>query len=250
MFKRRYLLAVAVALGLSTSAYARHHHHHHHHDEDDDDSKSTRVYEYRYEVTPPLEGEPIGNDEAARIEVEDARVGDEADRAAEEQRDNLTNNGNIVRYPDIEIKNLSRDGNIWIGGEPTLEGYRQVHKRGVVAIVDVRNPTSKQKESAREAKKLGMDYINLPISPKNLSARDAEAFLGFMRKYEGKQVLIHCGSANRASGMYAVYLGVVKGMSTDEAVERAKQTGLREAELEHDVRDYLDNHRPQPANER
>jgi protein tyrosine phosphatase (PTP) superfamily phosphohydrolase (DUF442 family) len=65
-----------------------------------------------------------------------------------------------------------------------------------------------------------------------------------MKKYEGRQVLIHCGSANRASGMYAVYLGAVKGLSTDEAIARARQAGLREAELEHDVRDYLDNHLP------
>lgn len=175
---------------------------------------------------------------AMTIEAKDARAGDRADRTGT----------NPERLTDIEIKNLSREGNIWVGGEPTLEGYHQVHARGVKAIVDLRNPTPRQKEAAGEARRLGMDYINLPIDPRNMDDQAASDFLAFMREHEGEQVLIHCGSANRASGMYAVYLGTAKGLPVDEAIRRAKRTGLREPELERDVRDYLERHtdaRPQ-----
>lgn len=177
-----------------------------------------------------LEGQPISN-RVATIEEEDARLGAEIDRAGLNPR----------RIRDIEIKNLSRDGNIWIGGEPTYKGYQQVYERGVTAIVDLRNPTPVQKRSAEEARRLGVDYVNIPIDPKNMDPPKATAFLDFMRQHQGEQVLIHCGSANRASGMYAVFLGAVQGLSADEAIERARRTGLRERELEEDVRRYLED---------
>lgn len=189
------------------------------------------------ELASGASSEPV-SDRAMAIEADDARAGDAADRTGT----------NPARLTDIEIKNLSREGNIWVGGEPTLEGYRQVHARGVKAIVDLRNPTPRQKEAAEEARRLGIDYVNLPIDPRNMDDQAASDFLAFMREHEGEQVLIHCGSANRASGMYAVYLGAVKGLPVDEAIWRAKRTGLREPELERDVRNYLERHthaRPQ-----
>ena len=175
-----------------------------------------------------ISGEPISNNNAT-VEREDARAGREAERTG----------GNAERVSDVDIKNLSRDGNIWVGGEPTDKGYRQIHERGVTAIVDLRNSTAAQQRSADEARHLGMDYINLPIDPNNMPTDKANAFLDFMRQHEGQQVLIHCGSANRASAMYAVYLGAVKGLSTDDAIQRARGTGLKEAALERDVRSFL-----------
>jgi len=263
MCNTRILLAIAMMGGFVTSAYAREHKHHHHHHGDKRviisapyftgeyvyESNSPRVEEYEYETPMPLiQGRPISPDEADQIEADDAEAGDKADRAADAERNRQAQAGKITRYPNIEIKNLSRDGNIWVGGEPTLKGYRQVHDRGVDAVVDLRTRTSDQRKSAREAARLGMDYISLPITPKSMSARDADAFMRFMSKHRGDQVLIHCGSANRASGMYAVYLGMAKGLSPDEAIGRARQTGLKEASLERDVRGYLESHRaPEPA---
>jgi protein tyrosine phosphatase (PTP) superfamily phosphohydrolase (DUF442 family) len=140
----------------------------------------------------------------------------------------------------IDIRNLSRDRNIWIGGEPSSEGYRQIRERGVEAVVDLRSQTDKQQASADIAQELGMDYLSLPIDPKDMQPEQASLFLRFMREHQGKQVLIHCGSANRASGMYAVYLGAELGLPADKAIERARRTGLREAELERDVRAFLE----------
>lgn len=179
-----------------------------------------------------IEGQPVSPDPLA-VEDRDARAGEQADETG----------ANPDRIPDIDIKNLSRDGDIWVGGEPMDKGYQQIHDRGVTAVVDLRNSTPVQKQSAEEARRLGMDYVNLPIDPKKMDSEKASAFLDFMRQHQGQQVLIHCGSANRASGMYAVYLGAIRGMSTDQAIQRAKKTGLKEPELERDVRRFLDNHK-------
>jgi protein tyrosine phosphatase (PTP) superfamily phosphohydrolase (DUF442 family) len=252
MFKTQYAMAIVALLGFSSSTYARKHHHHHGSDERVIiyEDGTPRAYEYEYESTvPPLRGQPISPEEAERIEADDARAGEEADRAADAERNRQAKAGRITRYPNIEIKNLSRDGDIWVGGEPTLRGYRQLHDRGVDAVVDLRNRGSGQRASAREAAKLGMDYISLPISPKSMSPGDADAFLRFMDKHRGDQVLIHCGSANRASGMYAIYLGMAKGYSPEDAIRRARQTGLKEASLESDARNYLESHRAAPVRE-
>lgn len=175
------------------------------------------------------------SDRPATVEARDAHAGEKADRTG----------ANPERVPGIDIKNLSREGDIWIGGEPSSQGYAQVHDRGVAAVVDLRNPTPVQKASADQARTLGMDYVNLPIDPKNMEDAKASEFLTFMKEHQGKQVLIHCGSANRASGMYAVYLGAVKGLPADEALERAKLTGLKESALERDVREFLEKNYPQ-----
>jgi protein tyrosine phosphatase (PTP) superfamily phosphohydrolase (DUF442 family) len=254
MRRTRILLAIAAIGGLATMSYARDHHHHHHGDKRVVISapyfngeyvyESPRVDEDEYETPMPLiQGRPISPDEADQIEADDADAGEKADRAADAERNRQAQSGRITRYPNIEIKNLSRDGDVWVGGEPTLKGYRQVHDRGVVAVVDLRTRTSVQRESAREAARLGMDYISLPITPKSMTARDGDVFMRFMNKHKGDQVLIHCGSANRASAMYAVYLAMAKGYSPDDAIRRARQTGLKEASLERDVRNYLESQR-------
>ncbi len=257
-------------------------HHHHGHDVEVivgerpvwTDRDNVTVYEegdapdYKRETVIP-QGRTLTPAEAERVEREDARAGVEADKRRAAARRETTRNGgaivdrertgriqgevsgnpaaagNIESYPEVEIKNLSRDGEIWVGGEPTNKGYRQVHELGVTAIVDLRNPTKVQRSSADQARKLKMDYINLPIQPRDMSARDADRFLSFMDKHQGEQVLIHCGSANRASGMYAVYLAMRRGMTPDEAIGRARRTGLQQSELERDVRDYLADHEAQ-----
>jgi protein tyrosine phosphatase (PTP) superfamily phosphohydrolase (DUF442 family) len=234
------------------------------------DREQATVYEegdspdYRRETVIP-KGRTLTPAEAERVEREDARAGAEADqRRARERREagvaierqrtgrirgeassNDALSGSIESYPEVEIKNLSKDGDIWVGGEPTNKGYRQVHELGVTAIVDLRNPTKVQRSSADEARRLKMDYINLPIQPRDMSAREADRFLAFMDKHQGEQVLIHCGSANRASGMYAVYLAMRRGLSPDDAIRRARRTGLQQAQLEQDVRGYLADHESQ-----
>jgi len=168
--------------------------------------------------------------EPVRVERVEARDAQQPDPAGEPPKP----------VEGIAIRNLSRDRNIWIGGEPSSEGYRQLRERGVEAVVDLRNQNDKQQASAEIAQELGMDYLSLPIDPKDMQPEQASLFLRFMREHQGKQVLIHCGSANRASGMYAVYLGAELGVPADKAIERARRTGLRETELERDIRAFLE----------
>src|SRR6476646_4176129 len=100
MFNLRSL-TIVLALATVTAASERHRRH-------------KRYVVVEPQNPPAVEGEPISpepDDETISrwntIEEEDARRGREADEAR-----------GVKRYPDIEIANLSRDGNIWIGGEP------------------------------------------------------------------------------------------------------------------------------------
>jgi len=146
------------------------------------------------------------------------------------------------------VKNLSRDGRIYVAGAPTPEGLRQLKQRGVTTVIDLRTETEAGTQEAQAAQAEGLNYIHIPMASDKLTEQQIDAFMEAMQTSDGDPVLVHCASGNRAGAMYGLYLGKSGQCPASEALRRAKAAGLKNEKLETDVAEALDDAPPEPEN--
>ena len=140
---------------------------------------------------------------------------------------------------DTSAKNLHRDGDILIAGEPTPAGLEALHAQGVKTVIDLRTEPDKMATEKELAQKLGMKYFAIPMQSNELTDQQAAELLRAMKQHDHGEVLIHCAGGNRAAGAYGYYLGATGQCPIQEALERAKNAGLKNPQLAESVRQRL-----------
>lgn len=125
-------------------------------------------------------------------------------------------------------------------GQPTAEQLKEAAKAGYKTVLDLR-PASEARgfDEAQAAKQAGLEYVNIPVTADTLDAAALDRFLEEMQKAE-RPVLVHCASSNRVGALYYAYLVLEKGLPREEALAKAREAGLRSAELEGKVEALLD----------
>lgn len=128
---------------------------------------------------------------------------------------------------------LAQTGDVYISGQPTIEGLERMAKDGVKTVVSFRTPHEMNNreivpfDEAAEAERLGMNYVNIPLGgddhPYNPEA--LAAFAKIMDEASGK-TLIHCTVGWRASHAWAAYLVAYKGMDINEAVAHGRAANM------------------------
>jgi uncharacterized protein (TIGR01244 family) len=120
---------------------------------------------------------------------------------------------------------------LFIAGQPTVRGMRDLKSRGVTTIVNLRTPVEMSKigfDEAAVAAELGMDYVYLPVRGDTVYPYSPKALAGFtsaMKSANGK-VLLHCTVAWRASHLWAAYLINARGVAPDTAIANAHLINL------------------------
>lgn len=132
-----------------------------------------------------------------------------------------------------EFNNVSRDGRLYVAGEPSEEAIREMARRGATVVVNIipeGAPRKHQFDERALVESLGMKYVSIPVSAASLSAADVDRFAEVMRETEGG-MLLHCRSSNTAGGLWAAYLARVRNMPLNEAIERGKAAGLARPDM-------------------
>ncbi|MGE0882195.1 MAG: tyrosine-protein phosphatase [Blastocatellales bacterium] len=127
---------------------------------------------------------------------------------------------------DISLVGVDNFGKVteffYRGAQPEEDEYQQLANIGIRTIIDLRNDP---KEYSRPiAVKLGMKYINLPMSDKSYPAADtADKFLHLVNDSENWPVYVHCaGGRHRTGAMTAVFRMKIQGWNIDQAYEEMK----------------------------
>lgn len=141
-----------------------------------------------------------------------------------------------ARVVDVQgVKNLSRDGNIYIAGTPTPEGLDELKRRGVNTVIDLRQPKEGTTEEEAAARALGLRYINIPMESDKFTDAQAAEVLEAMEQAGGEPVLMHCAGASRAGAAYGLFLGKTGKCPTADAIDRARAAGMKNPKLEADM---------------
>ncbi len=93
------------------------------------------------------------------------------------------------------------------------------------------------------ARQLGLDYVNVPVSPGVLNDETLERILAVVREAGSRTVFFHCGSGNRVGGALIPWFMLDQGMDEEAAIEQAMRVGLRSAELMEWGLDYARRYR-------
>ena len=121
---------------------------------------------------------------------------------------------------------------VFVGGQPTEGGLREMKARGVTTVVNLRTPEEMQRsvnfDEAALVAQLGMKYVYLPVrgdAAYPYSAETVTKFAEAVRATNGK-VLLHCTIGWRASHLWAAYLIRERGIPVDEALANARAINL------------------------
>jgi len=131
------------------------------------------------------------------------------------------------------VKNLSHSGDMYFAGQPTVEGLDAAKERGVKVVVNLRSEREMKAlefDEAAQMKRLGMEYVNIPITPDTFGPEDADRLKNVLAKTSGP-VLLHCGSSDRVGAVWAMYLNRHRGVALDEAIDQGRKAGMRSDRL-------------------
>ncbi len=120
---------------------------------------------------------------------------------------------------------------VFLAGQPTERGLRELHDQGVTTVVNLRTPEEMKRVNFDEpalVALLGMKYVYLPVRGDSnfpYSPKTVAAFSQALKEAKGK-VLLHCTIAWRASHLWAAYLISERGISVDSALANARAINL------------------------
>lgn len=124
---------------------------------------------------------------------------------------------------------------MFVSGQPTEAGLRELKAQGVTTIVNLRTPQEMKNtvnfDEAAVAAQLGMKYVHLPVrgdAQYPYAPATVAKFNEAVSQSKGK-VLLHCTVAWRASHLWAAYLIQERGIAVDVALANARAINLMDA---------------------
>jgi len=121
------------------------------------------------------------------------------------------------------------DTNLFRGGQPTQEGYRQLQAEGIKKIISFRHEKKYISQDREQVEALGMEYVSLPWMI-GLPYKK-EIFTLFFKEIQTKQdapIFFHCKRGSERTGvMTGAYLIKEKGYTWEEAYEEIKQFSIK-----------------------
>ena len=116
-------------------------------------------------------------------------------------------------------------------GQPDQAAFEVFSDSGYVAVIDMRGEKEDRGMQDEESaiKKLGMEYVLLPIEDEDaINFENAAKLDKLIASYDGP-VLVHCGSGNRVGALLALRKSL-NGADDAEALAFGKQGGLTSLE--------------------
>lgn len=115
---------------------------------------------------------------------------------------------------------------LYRSGEPTAAGVDDIKSKGIETIVDLRAETDASRAEAAQAKKLGMKYIQLPMSSEPPTKKQVDTFMKTVRDARDKKsgpVLVHCAHGSDRTGcMVGIWRVTEDGYNYDQAYKEMR----------------------------
>ena len=157
-----------------------------------------------------------------------------------------------VESPNI-AKNYFRvgQGRVLLAGQPNEAGLDEWKEDGVKTVVNLRpDEELPDFDEKRLVEERGMEYVHIPVTSQGehrLTDETVDAFVQVLDSSPGP-VVIHCGSANRVSALWAVYLARKKGVPPEQALEWARASGMKDGYAQDFAAEYMKRNCSTPPN--
>ena len=106
----------------------------------------------------------------------------------------------------------------------------EAKRLGFKTVVDLRGPEEEGVAAEREAvAAAGLDYVSIPVTTRAPTMAQVAEFASIADDATRHPILLHCVSANRAGGMWALYRAS-EGVPVEVAIEEGRTNGLTSRE--------------------
>jgi len=119
--------------------------------------------------------------------------------------------------PSISKQQLRVSAQVTLAGK-LVEGADAILAQRDTVVIDLRRAQEQPQVEAELFRQRGITYENLPMSGK-VNAAQVAAFDELLSKYQGRDIVVHCASGNRAGLLWGAHL-VTSGMSAQEALQQ------------------------------
>lgn len=131
---------------------------------------------------------------------------------------------------------VKRWENLHFGGQPDADDFPSIRDAGIDVVVDLRARSELAWDEEAVARAAGLVYHRVPITQVPLDPNAVERIDALIAQHEGKRILVHCRSANRVGGWFALHLAKQRGVAPATALAMARAAGLKSTKLEKSVR--------------
>lgn len=125
------------------------------------------------------------------------------------------------------MENCAKTGDVLIGSQPTESALETLAAQGYKTIVSTRAEGEIDWDEQAKVESLGMTFVRIPMpSPVTEITDDQVALLDDVLSGGAGPVVLHCGSGNRVSGLWAAWLAADRGLAPTEALRLAALSGM------------------------
>lgn len=116
---------------------------------------------------------------------------------------------------------------ITIGGRPDAAEVQSLKARGFDTVIDLLTPDEMTDfNEERAVEEAGLTYAGVPTSPALLDDIAMARFIQAVDSSDGP-VAVHCKGGGRAGVLTLLHLAVTNGLSVEEALQTAQETGVK-----------------------
>ena len=137
-----------------------------------------------------------------------------------------------------QTKNVHAIGNLYTGGQFTPEDIATIKTAGIRKVISLRTEGEVKWDEAKMVKSAAVGFVSIPFrAPETLTD---QVFSDVRRQLRGRgKKLLHCGSGNRAGGVWLTYRVLDQGVPLKTALAEAKVIGLQTSAFETRAIDYI-----------
>ena len=132
-----------------------------------------------------------------------------------------------------------------VAGKPSPSALAHLKEQGFKTVIDLRQESEGLADEKASVEGQGLRYVSVPMTSASFSLADALKVKGVLDDPASGPVLLHCASANRAGGVFAV-IEAKSGKSLEQAIDEGRKAGLKSDAMVEAVKRVLAEPAPKP----
>jgi uncharacterized protein (TIGR01244 family) len=134
-------------------------------------------------------------------------------------------------------------GKLYLTGQPSGDDFQKAKQEGIATVINLRTAEEVSWDPGKSVRSAGMKYVHIPFrAPETLTKEVFDEVRKLLKQEHEKPALLYCSSANRVAATWLPYRVLDQGVPLDQAVDEAKQIGLRVPEYLERAKLYIAEH--------
>ncbi|NCN28047.1 hypothetical protein GW915_10770 [bacterium] len=127
--------------------------------------------------------------------------------------------------------------------QPSKKDLANAKKAGVEVVISLRNEKENPYNEAAEAKKLGLEYHQIPLfdDKGEIDSKSVAKLEELHHATHKQKQLIHCSSGNRAAAWFAIHVAKKHQLSADDSEKIGEKLGMDKDNMKTQTRTFIKN---------